>query len=150
MLKVKVTDALKGVKGRESIPGGMMFVELRQGGVVRDDSLPPEKWKPRKAVEDFATSIPAGTKVMLFVTERPPHEQKVLDRGEPLPEQARLMSPPPQGLVFEDPLLAQQKSGQPTLVGGREPLDAAGQSPWLEPKNMHELIDRLRSKGFSE
>ncbi|MEU8206871.1 hypothetical protein [Streptosporangium sp. NPDC049046] len=150
VLKVKVTDALKGVKGRASIPANLVFVELDQGAVIRDDSLPPEEWKPERSVQDFATSIPAGTKVMIFPTERPAYEQKVLDEGERLPAGARLMSVPPQGLVFEDPLLAQQKSGQSALVGGKEPLGVAGRSPWLEPKSMSELVDRLRSKGFSE
>ncbi|MGC5012316.1 hypothetical protein ACLQ2R_16250 [Streptosporangium sp. DT93] len=150
VLKVRVTDALKGVKGRTSMPANLAFVELDQGAVIRDDSLTPEKWKPERSVRDFAASIPPGTKVMIFPTERPAHEQKVLDEGERLPARARLMSVPPQGLVFEDPLLAQQKSGRSALVGGKEPLQVAGRSPWLEPKNMSELVDRLRSKGFSE
>ncbi|MFI6800418.1 hypothetical protein [Streptosporangium canum] len=150
VMKVKVIDALKGVKGRESIPGDLVFIELDQGPVIRDDSLSPEKWKPAKSVKDFAKSIPAGTRVMVFPAERPAHEQKVHDAGGRLPTHARLMSVPPQGLVFEDPLLAQQKSGQSALVGGKEPLGVAGESPWLEPKTMDELIDRLRRNGFSE
>ncbi|MER7209930.1 hypothetical protein ABT340_22965 [Streptosporangium sp. NPDC000239] len=144
VLRIRATDVLKG-----TVPGGVVFVELDQGAVVRDDSLPAEKWKPAKSVADFATAIPAGTKAMAFLAERPPHEQRVLDAGEPLPARAHLMSAPPQGLVFEDPFLAARQPDRPALVGGKEPLDAAGRTPWLEPRNMTELIDRLKDKGFS-
>ncbi|MFD0888138.1 hypothetical protein ACFQ08_26660 [Streptosporangium algeriense] len=144
VLRIRVTDVLKG-----TVPGDVVFVEADQGAVVRDDSLPPEKWRPGKSVADFAAAIPAGTKTMAFLTERPPYEQRVLDPGEPLPTGARLMSAPPQGLVFEDPFLATRQPGRSALIGGKEPLEAAGRTTWLEPRNMTELIGHLRSKGFS-
>ncbi|MEU4834638.1 hypothetical protein [Streptosporangium sp. NPDC023615] len=146
-LRIKVTDPLKGVGEKK-----MVFVDLFRGAVVRDDFRKPEEWLPRKSLEDFEKSIPTGTRAVVFADERIPREDPVVKNGDAVPDDAVLTGPPPQGLVFEDQTRVRQKSaGDQTLVGGIEPLDVAGtRSGWTEPKNMDDLISRLKSHGFSE
>ncbi|MGC5015216.1 hypothetical protein ACLQ2R_31025 [Streptosporangium sp. DT93] len=150
VLRVRVTEPLKGVKGRESISNGLIYVELDQGGVVSDPSIPVDQWKPRKSIEDFEKALPTGTKILVFPRERPRHEMPVRSPGAPIPPKAKLMVVPPQGLVLEDPQLLQRQSGNTTaLVGGQERLSAGGEA-WSRLKNMSELIAHLKQKGFSE
>ncbi|MEV4398286.1 hypothetical protein [Nonomuraea sp. NPDC049607] len=94
------------------IPDGLVYIELSQGGVISDPTVPVEQWKPRKSVEDFEKALPAGTKMLAFPRERPVQELEVRDPGEPL-----LMLVPPQGLTSEDPQLVGQRSGGTALVG---------------------------------
>ncbi|MER7207486.1 hypothetical protein ABT340_10465 [Streptosporangium sp. NPDC000239] len=150
-LRIKVTQPLKGLREGKIKNDSVILVDLYRGAVVRDESKKPEEWLPRKSPEDFEKSIPSGTRATVFVNEHLPYDGAVVKPGAPLPENAILTSPPPQGLVFEEQGLAQQnKAGVQTLVGGIEPLDVAGaRSGWLEPKNMDELIDRLKLHGFS-
>ncbi|MGW3352181.1 hypothetical protein ACWDA3_53560 [Nonomuraea rubra] len=150
VLRMRVTEPLKGVKGRETIPDGLVFIELSQGGVVSDPAVPAEQWKPRKTIEDFEKALPAGTKILAFPRERPPHELELHSSGAPLPPGAKLMLVPPQGLVLEDPLLLRQRSGSGTaLVGGRERLSIGGEA-WSKPKDMGELVVSLKQHGFAE
>ncbi|ACZ86040.1 hypothetical protein Aros01_06095 [Streptosporangium roseum] len=150
VLRVRVTEPLKGVKGRESISDGLIYIELDQGGVVSDPSVPAGQWKPRKSIEDFDKALPAGTKILVFPRERPRHEMPVRSPGAPLPPEAKLMVVPPQGLVLEDPQLLQRQSGDATaLVGGQERLSVGGEA-WFKPKNMGELVTHLKQRGFSE
>ncbi|GAA3111638.1 hypothetical protein [Streptosporangium carneum] len=150
-LRIKVTQPLKGVKDGKLKNDSLVFVDLYRGAVVRDESKKPEEWLPRKSPENFEKSIPAGTRATVFVNEHIPYEGAVVKPGAALPENAVLTSPPPQGLVFEDQRLVQQnKADGQVIVGGIEPLDVAGtRSGWLEPKNMDELIARLKLHGFS-
>lgn len=53
VLRMRVTEPLKGVKGRISIPGGIIFIELSQGAVLSDPAVPADQWKPYKSVADF-------------------------------------------------------------------------------------------------
>ncbi|MER6830333.1 hypothetical protein ABT352_30395 [Streptosporangium sp. NPDC000563] len=147
ILRIKVTDPLKGVGEKK-----MIFVDLFRGAVVRDESKKAEEWLPRKTLEDFEKAIPTGTRTVVFAAEHIPYEDPLVKPGAAIPDDAVLTSPPPQGLVFEDQTLVQQKSaGGQTLVGGIEPLDVAGtRSGWAEPKSMDDLIARLKSHGFSE
>jgi hypothetical protein len=102
---MRVTEPLKGVKGRASIPDGLVFIELSQGAVLSDPAVPANQWKPYKPVADFEKALPAGTKILAFPRERPKQEQAVIDPGVPLPAGAKLMLVPPQGLILEDPKL---------------------------------------------
>lgn len=146
ILRIKVTDPLKGVGEKK-----MVFVDLFRGAVVRDGSKKPEEWLPRKSLEDFEKAIPTGTRAVVFAAGHIPHEDPVVKPGAAVPDHAVLTSPPPQGLVFEDQTLARQEgAGGRTLVGGIEPLDVAGtRSGWMEPKNMDDLMSRLRGHGLS-
>ncbi|MER6170302.1 hypothetical protein [Streptosporangium sp. NPDC001681] len=151
ILRIKVTQPLKGIKERKTDSDSMIFVELFRGAVIRDDSKKPEEWVPKKSMEDFEKSIPTGTKAMVFAADHIPYEGEVVKPGAAVSADAILTTPPPQGLVFEDQTLVQQKSsGGQTLVGGIEPLDVAGtRSGWAEPKSMDDLIARLKGHGFS-
>ncbi|NUW44980.1 hypothetical protein [Nonomuraea rhodomycinica] len=151
VLRVRITEPLKGVAGRASIANGLIHIALDQGPVIRDDALPADQWKPEKDVQDFATAMPPGTRVLVFPREMPEGALgKVRDAGAALPPRAKLMSVPPQGIVLEDPALkARAIDGQTALVGGREPLNVGG-SAWSEPKNMDELVARLKQRGFDE
>ncbi|WP_141704116.1 hypothetical protein [Planobispora rosea] len=150
ILRMRVTEPLKGVKGRSSIPRGLVFIELSQGAVLSDPAVPADQWKPHKSVEDFEKALPAGTKILAFPRERPPHEQAVVDPGARLPAGARLMSVPPQGLILEDPQLALQRPDESTaLVGGLEELNAGG-AEWLKHRTVQELASHLRGQGFGE
>lgn len=149
VLRMRVTEPLKGVKGRKTIPDGLVYIELSQGGVVSDPAVPAEQWKPRKTVEDFEKALPSGTKMLAFPRERPVQELEVHDPGEPLPPDAKLMLVPPQGLIFEDPQLLNQRSGATALVGGKERLSVGGEA-WAAPKNMGELVARLKQHGITE
>jgi hypothetical protein len=150
VLRLRVTDPLKGVKGRASIPNGLVFIELSQGAVLSDPAVPADQWKPYKSVSDFEKALPPGTKMLAFPRERPKHEQPVVNPGAPLPDGAQLMLVPPQGLVMEDPQLSQQRSGESTaLIGGLEPLNVGG-AAWLQHKGVQELAAHLREQGFSE
>ncbi|MEV3978177.1 hypothetical protein [Nonomuraea sp. NPDC049758] len=53
VLRMRVKEALKGVKGRKTIPDGLVYIELSQGGVVSDPKVPVEQWKPRRSVADL-------------------------------------------------------------------------------------------------
>ncbi|MFF0572654.1 hypothetical protein [Streptosporangium saharense] len=151
VLRVRVTHPLKGTHGRSSIVGGLVYIALDQGAVIRDDALPAEQWKPEKNITDFEKALPAGTRILAFPREVPNEATgSIRLAGQPLPKGARLMTIPPQGLVLEDPaLLAQRAVGQSALVGGREPLSAGG-AAWTEPKNLDDLIARLKQHGISE
>ncbi|GII01541.1 hypothetical protein Pta02_35490 [Planobispora takensis] len=150
VLRMRVTEPLKGVKGRSSIARGLVFIELSQGAVLSDPTLPADQWKPDKSVADFEKALPAGTGVLAFPRERPAREQPVVDLGAPLPAGARLMSVPPQGLIFEDPQLARERPGGSTaLLGGLEELGAGG-AGWLGYETIRELVSHLRGRGFGE
>ncbi|MFI9555816.1 hypothetical protein [Nonomuraea endophytica] len=152
ILRVRITQPLKGVKGTSSLAPGIAYIALDQGAVIRDDSLPAGQWKPGKSIADFEKAMPTGTEILTYPREMP---QEALSGpvklpGDRLPPGARLMTVPPQGLVLEDPALATQRAtGQTSLVGGREPLEVGGDG-WLEPKSMDELIARLRQHGITE
>ncbi|MGW0801920.1 hypothetical protein [Nonomuraea sp. NPDC002799] len=152
VLRIRITEPLKGVKNTRSLASGIAYVAFDQGAVIRDDSVPVEQWKPAKSIADFEKAMPSGTKVLAYPRE-PPLEAvtgAVRIPGDWLPQSARLMLIPPQGLVLEDPVLAATRSGDQTaLIGGREPLTAGG-GGWLEPKNMDELIARLKQHGIAE
>jgi|GEM_PF-3448898 len=152
VLRIKVTHPLKGIDTEGANSNSMIYVDLFRGAVVRDDSKKPEEWLPKRSLEDFESSIPTGTKAMVFAANHLPYEGSVIKPGVTLSDEAVLTSPPPQGLVFEDQTLVQQKSSDGrALVGGIEPLDVAGTgSGWAEPKNMDDLISRLKSNGFSD
>ncbi|MFG1755707.1 hypothetical protein [Streptosporangium sandarakinum] len=151
VLRVQITEPLKGVRGRSSIAGNLIYIALDQGAVIRDDALPAEQWKPEKSVADFEKALPTGTKILAFPREIPSTAIGAIRiAGQALPQGARLMTVPPQGLVLEDPGLAAQRTGnQSALVGGREPLRAGGVA-WTEPKNLSELVARLKQHGISE
>ncbi|MCC5578977.1 hypothetical protein IMZ11_25450 [Microtetraspora sp. AC03309] len=149
LMRVRITHPLKGVKGTPSLRGNIAFIEFDQGAVIRDDSVPVEQWKIERSPADFEKSIPTGTRVLLFGSERPPYEQSVYDPGDPLTDGAKIMAVGPQGLVLEDPGLVQLRAER-TLVGGREPLKGGRRAAWLEPKTMDQMIDRLKKHGFSE
>ncbi|YCK32841.1 hypothetical protein ACNF49_01670 [Actinomadura sp. ATCC 39365] len=149
VLRMRVTEALKGVKGRKTIPDGLVYIELSQGGVVSDPNVPVEQWKPRKSIADFEKALPVGTKMLAFPRERPVQELEVHDPGEPLPRDAKLMLVPPQGLIFEDPQLVGQRSGGTALVGGKERLSVGGEA-WSSPRDMGELVARLKQHGITE
>ncbi|MER6827013.1 hypothetical protein ABT352_13595 [Streptosporangium sp. NPDC000563] len=152
ILRIKVTHLLKGIDTEGASSNSMIYVDLFRGAVVRDDSKKPEEWLPKRSLEDFESSIPTGTKAMVFAADHLPYEGAVIKPGVALSDEAVLTSPPPQGLVFEDQTLVQRKSpGGRALVGGIEPLDVAGvSSGWAEPKNMDDLISRLKGNGFSD
>ncbi|MFD9946288.1 hypothetical protein ACFWYW_30510 [Nonomuraea sp. NPDC059023] len=152
IVRIQITQPLKGVKSTSSLTSGIAYIALDQGAVIRDDSLPVGQWKPDKSIADFEKAMPSGTKILAYPREMPNEALSgpVKLPGDKLPRGARLMTVPPQGLVLEDPGLATQRaSGQTSLVGGREPLGAGG-GGWLEPKTMNELITRLRQHGITE
>ncbi|MFI7538426.1 hypothetical protein [Streptosporangium sp. NPDC049376] len=150
VLRMRVTDPLKGVKERKTIPNGIIFIELSQGAVLSDPAVPPKQWKPYKTVADFEKALPVGTNVLAFPRERPGQEQPVVDPGEPLPAGAELMLVPPQGLILEDPKLSRRQPSESTaLVGGLEDLNVGG-SAWLEQKNIQGMVSRLKEHGFDE
>nr|WP_152992385.1 hypothetical protein [Nonomuraea pusilla] len=152
VLRVRITEPLKGVKATPSLASGVACIAFDQGPVIRDESVPPERWKPAKSVADFEKAMPAGTKVLAYPREMPPEASTGAVRvpGDPLPRDARLMVIPPQGLVLEDPVLAARRSGSRTaLVGGRVPLTDGG-AGWLEPRTMDELVARLKRRGVTE
>ncbi|WP_030910488.1 hypothetical protein [Streptosporangium amethystogenes] len=150
VLRMRVTEPLKGVKGRASIPGGIIFIELSQGAVLSDPTAPADQWKPYKSVADFEKALPAGTKILAFPRERPRQELSGVNPGTPLPADAKLMLVPPQGLILEDPGLAQQRSDDSTaLVGGLEKLNVGG-AAWLKYKDIDSLVSHLRAQGFNE
>ncbi|RBQ18546.1 hypothetical protein DP939_18785 [Spongiactinospora rosea] len=97
IMRVRITDPVKGAANKPYMPGNMAYIEFDQGAVIRDAPKPAEEWKPEKNVSDFEASIPAGTKVVVFPRVRPPYSAKVVDPGEPLPAGAQIMSLPPQG-----------------------------------------------------
>ncbi|MEU7004533.1 hypothetical protein [Nonomuraea sp. NPDC046570] len=151
VLRVRITEPLKGVAGRSSLADGLVYIALDQGAVIRDDAVPVDQWKPENSVQDFSTAMPSGTRILVFPNEFPKNALgKVRNTGDALPGRARLMSVPPQGIVLEDPELKARASGDQTaLVGGREPLNVGG-AAWLEPKNMNDLVTRLQQHGFTE
>ncbi|MER7498797.1 hypothetical protein AB0L05_06790 [Nonomuraea pusilla] len=150
VLRMRVTQPLKGVKGRASIPGGLVFIELTQGAVVSRRGVPARRWKPYWSVKDFAKALPSGTELLAFLSERPAHEFPVTDPGDPLPAGAKLMAAPPQGLVLEDPQRARQgDDGVTALVGGLERLSSGG-AAWLAHEDLESLVRHLRAQGFSE
>jgi hypothetical protein len=150
VLRMRITEPLKGVKGRASIPDGLVFIELSQGAVLSDPAVPATEWKPYKSVADFEKALPAGTKILAFPRERPKQEQAVVDPGAPLQAEAKLMLVPPQGLILEDPQLAQQRSGESTaLVGGLEDLNVGG-AAWLKFRDIQSIVSHLRGQGFNE
>ncbi|WP_146607683.1 hypothetical protein [Spongiactinospora gelatinilytica] len=150
VMRVRITDPLKGATGKPHMPEDTAYIEFDQGAVIRDDPKPAEEWKPEKSVSDFEASIPTGTKVVVFLRARPPYEQKIVHPGQPLPAGARIMSLPPQGLILEDSKLsARRNSDTSALVGGLEPLEDGGPA-WLESKTVHDLVARLKSKGISD
>ncbi|MCF6475393.1 hypothetical protein FAF44_44605 [Nonomuraea sp. MG754425] len=150
VLRMRVTESMKGVKGRESIPENLIFIELSQGAVLSDPAVPADQWKPYKSVSDFEKALPAGTKVLAFPRERPKQEQSIANLGTPLPPGAQLMLVPPQGLILEDPQVSQQQSeGSTALIGGLEPLNVGG-AAWLQYKSVQELVSHLRNQGFTE
>lgn len=152
ILRIRITQPLKGVKDTSSLAAGTAYIALDQGAVIRDDSLPAGRWKPGKSITDFEKAMPSGTKILAYPREMPKEALTgpIKLGGDGLPRGARLMTVPPQGLVLEDPgLTTQRATGQTSLVGGREPLGVGG-SGWLEPKSMDELIARLRQHGITE
>ncbi|MFI6537944.1 hypothetical protein ACIBHY_36210 [Nonomuraea sp. NPDC050547] len=152
ILRIRITQPLKGVKSTSSLAPGIAYIALDQGAVIRDDSLPAGRWKPDKTIADFEKAMPSGTRILAYPRELPKEALSgpVKRSGDRLPKGARLMTVPPQGLVLEDPgLAAQRATGQTSLVGGREPLGVGG-AGWLEPKSMDELIARLQQHGIAE
>ncbi|MGW4406625.1 hypothetical protein ACWEJ6_21530 [Nonomuraea sp. NPDC004702] len=149
VLRMRVTEALKGVRGRKTIPDGLVYIELSQGGVVSDPKVPVEQWKPRRSVADFEEAFPVGTRMLAFPREHPGQELEVHDPGEPLPPGAELMLVPPQGLIFEDPQLVGRRSGGTALVGGKERLSVGGEA-WSSARDMGELVARLKQHGITE
>jgi hypothetical protein len=141
VLRVRVTESLKGRWDTESLA----CIALDQGGVTREDSLLADRWKPARSVADFEKAMPTGTRVLAYPRELPPEALTGAVRlpGDELPRSARLMVLPPQGLVLEDP--ARRSDGRAALIGGREPLTGG----WLEPKDMDELVARLKRHGFT-
>ncbi|SEN67836.1 hypothetical protein [Nonomuraea pusilla] len=151
VMRVRVTEPLKGVKGRQSIPDNLVFIELSQGAVLSQPNVPAKQWKPEKSVEDFEKALPVGTKVLVFPIERPVQELPMANPGAPLPANAQLMLLPPQGLILEDPQLAKQgaTSGATSLVGGLEKLNVGG-AGWLKYRDIQSLVDHLKAQGFKE
>jgi len=150
VLRMRVTESLKGVKGRASIPEGLVFIELSQGAVLSDPAVPADQWKPYKSVSDFEKALPPGTRILAFPRERPEQEQPVVNPGAPLPKGAQLMLVPPQGLILEDPQLPRPQSGESTtLIGGLEPLNVGG-AAWLRYEGVQELVSHLKEQGFAE
>ena len=151
LLRVRVTDPLKGVTGRASIVNDLLYIALDQGAVIRDDALPVDQWKPEQGVEEFAAAMPPGTRILVFPREMPRGALgKILTPGDPVLAGAILMSVSPQGIVLEDPRLRSQATGDQTaLIGGLEPLNVGG-SAWTGQKNMDDLIAHLRQHGFNE
>ncbi|TLP59525.1 hypothetical protein [Microbispora triticiradicis] len=149
VLRVKITEPLKGVQGRKSIANNIVYIELDQGAVMRDDNLAPKDWKPIHPVSDFERAIPTGTPVLVFPRERPPHEEKVQNLGDALPANAELMTVHPQGLLFEDPALMKRRDEDiSALVGAFEDIRQGGEA-WGEAKSMRDMMDRLKRNGIS-
>ncbi|WP_219504302.1 hypothetical protein [Nonomuraea ceibae] len=132
LMRVRVTDPVKGATA-----GSYVFAGFDQGAVVRDATRAAADWLPAKGVADYRRAIPPGTKVVLFGDPRPPLGN-IVKPGDPLPEGARIMSTPPQGVVLEDAELG-------VLVGGMDRLDHGGPA-WLESATVTELVERLRSR----
>ncbi|GAA4071051.1 hypothetical protein [Nonomuraea soli] len=152
ILRIRITEPLKGVKGTRSLAPGVAYIALDQGAVTQNDSEPADEWIPEKSVADFEKAMPTGTRILAYPREMPQDALAGATRitGDRLPRGARLMTVPPQGLVLEDPTLAKQRAANQTaLVGGREPL-ATGGAGWYEAKTMDELIGRLKAHGYSE
>ncbi len=149
LLKMTVTDVLKGAKGNLAAAGGDLYIRIYQGPVVRDESKKPSEWSPGESVEDFQKAVPPGTRIMFFGQEDIIEEGRIKYSGIALPSAARRMIAPPQGLVLEDPALARlSPDAGSSLLGGMHGIDLGTASPWAKPKNMDELVALLKSKDL--
>ncbi|MEV5591938.1 helix-turn-helix domain-containing protein, partial [Nonomuraea pusilla] len=71
VLRVRITEPLKGVKATPSLASGVAFIAFDQGPVIRDASAPAKRWKPAKSVADFEKAVPSGTRVLAYPREMP-------------------------------------------------------------------------------
>lgn len=143
VMRIRVIDKIKLAKGH-ALPGDLVYLQQDMGSVQAVEGTAADTWLPLKTLEDFEKSVPAGTSVLVLPEPQrwAPH-QKMRDPGRPLIDGAKLMITHPQGLIFEDPSLANVAgTGGFTLVGGKE--DLLGPD-WHRAKTMNELVARLKS-----
>lgn len=125
VLKVRIVDALKP----DGLSGEIMYVEVRRGGEVMVDGKPFRHEGARAAyrtIEDLDKAVPAGTRVIVLGLIAPSDKTletesvtgHVVHSGAGLPAGAALVSPYPQGLLFE------------TASGGFASGYADGETEW--------------------
>lgn len=125
VLKVRVVDTVtSGVPA-----GGFAYVEVRRGGEVFVDGKPFRHEGARAAyrtVAELSTAVPAGSRVIVLGLAAPSADTlekesatgEVVNASAGLPEGASLVSPYPQGLLFE------------TASGGFASGYADGEADW--------------------
>ncbi|MFD8532776.1 hypothetical protein ACFV0L_35735 [Streptosporangium canum] len=100
------------IKDRGLVSDGRVYVDLDQGGVYHSG-------KPRRSLDDFRKAIPAGTKVMLFLSPDRRTAFRIEGAGNGLPSGAVLTVPDPQGMIFDD---------GSEVMGGQEDLEGEWQA----------------------
>lgn len=109
VLKVRVRHA---IAGSENFPDGHAYVEVRRGGEVLVDGKPfRHKGAPAafRTVGQLQKAVPTGTRVIVLglaapsdaTMENESSTGQIIDGGDRPPAGTTLLSPYPQGLLFE-------------------------------------------------
>ncbi|MBB2911376.1 hypothetical protein FHS43_002641 [Streptosporangium becharense] len=124
LMPVRVTERFKGRHA-----AGPVHVKFFQGGVWKNQT-------PFTTVADFRRAIPAGTRVLLFVSPDSSRWPVVRDRAR-LPSGTPLYEPHPQGVLLGTGL---------KVIGGQEEINPA--SRWNDPCGLNGIAARLRAAGY--